>query len=194
MLLTAQLRNQDPLSPLDSTQFVEQLASFSAVEQQIETNNKLEALADSIAGGKIEEATHWIGKDVEVKTGAARFQGEPLDFIIPESASGTSSEVLIADAAGNVVFQERADNTRRSFSWNGESSQGGVVANGDYTVSVTTFDGEDIVDISAPIAIAAVREARFEESGLTLVLSNGVYASPKDIAALHSGSLSDETQ
>ena len=49
-LLTAQVRHQDPLAPLDSTQFVEQLATFSSLEQQVTTNEHLEAIAAMLAG------------------------------------------------------------------------------------------------------------------------------------------------
>ncbi|MBB4659634.1 flagellar hook assembly protein FlgD [Parvularcula dongshanensis] len=48
-MLTAQVRHQDPLAPLDSTQFVEQLATFSSVEQQVETNKHLEAIAEMLS-------------------------------------------------------------------------------------------------------------------------------------------------
>ena len=53
-MLTAQVRHQDPLAPLDSTQFVEQLATFSAVEQQVETNKHLEAIAEMVAAALTE--------------------------------------------------------------------------------------------------------------------------------------------
>ena len=60
-LLTAQLRAQDPLSPVDSTQFVEQLASFSTVEQQINTNTKLDQIASQLGGGELDTLAQWIG-------------------------------------------------------------------------------------------------------------------------------------
>jgi len=183
-LLTSQLRNQDPLSPIDSTQFVEQLASFSAVEQQIETNSKLETLAESLAVSGLEGATQWIGKQVETVNGAARFQGEALNFVIPESSVGDSSEIVISDLNGNVVYREATDNQRRQLSWSGKNNDGDVVPNGDYVVSVNRIADDEVVEVSPPLAIAKVLEARLEDSTVKLVLSNGGNIEPHGIVAV----------
>ncbi len=186
-LLTAQLRNQDPLSPLDSTQFVEQLASFSAVEQQIETNSKLDALAERLSVSPIEEASQWIGKDVETLSGAAHFAGEPLSYLIPEGGVGTTTEIVVSDLAGNIVYSESGDNQRREFAWNGEAGAGGVAPNGDYIVSVNRFDQGELIEVSEPIAFTRVVQARFEENGgVRLVLENGALVEPSAISALRS--------
>ncbi len=183
-LLTSQLRNQDPLSPIDSTQFVEQLASFSAVEQQIETNSKLDTLAESLAVSGLEGATRWIGKQVETASGAARFQGEALNFVIPENNIGDSSEIVISDQSGNVVYREAIDNQRRQFSWGGEDSDGGVVPDGDYVVSINRIADNEVVEVSSPLAITKVLEARLENSAVKLVLSNGGIVDPQAIIAV----------
>lgn len=185
-LLTAQLRNQDPLSPLDSTQFVEQLASFSAVEQQIATNSKLDALAERLGVSAIDEASQWIGKDVETISGAAHFEGEPLSYLVPAGDVGTATEIVISDAAGNIVYREETDNQRREFTWRGENNDGGTAPNGDYMVSVNRYDEDGLLGSEQPIAFTRVLQARFEESGVQLVLENGAIVSPADIAALRS--------
>lgn len=185
-LLTAQLRNQDPLSPLDSTQFVEQLASFSAVEQQIATNSKLDALAERLGVSAIDEASQWIGKDVETISGAAHFEGEPLSYLAPAGEVGTSTEIIVSDIAGNIIYREQTDNLRREFTWRGENNEGGTAPNGDYVVSVNRYDENGLLSTEQPIAFSRVLQARFEESGVQLVLENGAIVSPADIAALRS--------
>lgn len=185
-LLTAQLRNQDPLSPLDSTQFVEQLASFSAVEQQIQTNAKLDALAQRLGVNAIDEASQWIGRDVETVTGAAHFEGAPLSYLIPEGPVGSTTEIVVSDLSGNVVYREEAANQRREFTWSGENNDGGAVANGDYFVSVNRYEDGEQVAAEEPIAFTRVIQARFEDDGVMLVLSNGAIVSPSAIAALRS--------
>ncbi|MEO1532985.1 MAG: flagellar hook capping FlgD N-terminal domain-containing protein, partial [Pseudomonadota bacterium] len=62
-LLTAQLQNQDPLQPIDSTEFVAQLASFSTVEQLIGTNERLDALTQDVAAGDLAALAGWIGQE-----------------------------------------------------------------------------------------------------------------------------------
>ncbi len=194
LLLTAQLRNQDPLSPLDSTQFVEQLASFSAVEQQIETNSKLDALAERLSVSAIDEASQWIGKDVEATSGAAHFEGAALSYLIPAGATGTATEIVVSDLAGNVVYREESDNQRREFTWRGESGEGGVAPNGDYFVTINRYDEGELVEVAQPIAFTRVVQARFEETGVSLVLENGAIVSPSEIAALRSSPTSSNTE
>ena len=184
-LLTAQLRNQDPLSPLDSTQFVEQLASFSAVEQQIQTNSKLDALADQLGVSPIEEASQWIGKDVETVSGAAYFEGEALTYLVPEGAIGTTTEIVVTDLADNIVYREATDSQRREFTWNGEDGAGGTAANGNYLVGVHRFQDGELIESSEPIAFTRVVQARFEDDGgVLLVLENGALVEPSAISAL----------
>ncbi|VAW04118.1 Flagellar basal-body rod modification protein FlgD, partial [hydrothermal vent metagenome] len=69
-LLTAQLRNQDPLSPADSTEFVAQLASFSSVEQLVRANGQLETISSAITGGGIDQYADWIGRSAEAPGGS----------------------------------------------------------------------------------------------------------------------------
>lgn len=66
-LLIAQLKNQDPTNPTDSTQYLSQLASFSSVEQSIQTNQKLDEL---LSTSRISQATGLIGKEIETTDGA----------------------------------------------------------------------------------------------------------------------------
>jgi len=76
-LLTTQLQNQDPSKPLDSTEFVAQLASFSAVEQQINTNTKLDELISRINYGNTSDLSSWLGANVKSEANA-NFSGSPI--------------------------------------------------------------------------------------------------------------------
>jgi flagellar basal-body rod modification protein FlgD len=192
-LLTAQLRNQDPTSPLDSTQFVEQLASFSAVEQQIETNKRLETLAENLAVSGLEGATQWVGKQVEAASNAARFQGEALNFVIPKSSVGDSTEITISDATGKVVYSEQTDNQRRQFSWGGKNNDGDVVQNGDYVISINRMTDGKVVEASPALSLSRVLEARLEGSDVKLVLSNGGLIKPGEITAVLDSLTQDAT-
>ena len=183
-LLTAQLRNQDPLSPLDSTQFVEQLASFSAVEQQIETNSHLEALSQNFATSGLENATQWVGQHVEAATNAASYKGEALDFVIPANDEADISEVVLFDSSGNAVYQQQISNERQAFSWDGALASGGKAEEGDYLIAVNRYVGEDITETVAPFAVSKVLEARLDNSSVKLLLSNGATIDPGEIVAL----------
>src|SRR5262245_48791469 len=64
-LLTTQLKNQDPLSPMDSTEFTQQLVAFTGVEQQINTNTKLDQLIKLDKAGLMTSAASYIGTEIE---------------------------------------------------------------------------------------------------------------------------------
>ena len=85
-MLTTQLKNQDPLDPMDSANFASQLAAFSSVEQQVLTNNHLETIQTHLGSSELLQFTEWIGKFAKV-TGPAHFSGTSIDIAIsiPES-------------------------------------------------------------------------------------------------------------
>lgn len=190
-LLTTQLRNQDPLSPLDSTQFVEQLASFSAVEQQVETNDRLESLASSLTGSGLENAAQWVGNEVEVPTSTVSFSGDPLSFRIPPATEAGSREMVISDQNGNVVFRQAINNGSADFTWDGTSTNGNQLAHGSYQASISTTNEEGDVSLAMPHATARVVEARLEDAEVKLVLENGAVVSPSNVTALRASTSSD---
>ncbi|MCI4643282.1 MAG: flagellar biosynthesis protein FlgD, partial [Hyphomonadaceae bacterium] len=79
-LLTAQVRHQDPLSPMDSTQFVEQLATFSTLEQQVRSNQSLESIATMISDLHSVIASDWLGQKVSVESSWVPYAGAPVEF------------------------------------------------------------------------------------------------------------------
>jgi len=183
-LLTAQLRNQDPLAPVDSTQFVEQLASFSSVEQQIKTNTLLQELTASLGVSDLEGATQWIGREVETTSGAARFQGEALDYRLPDAGPGGAVEIVVTTSSGAEVYKERLPAGQTSFSWDGRDQNGETAPIGDYVVSVNYLDGDEVIDVRAPIAVSTVKEARVADGGVKLVLANGAAVDISEITAV----------
>ena len=183
-LLTAQLRNQDPLSPLDSTQFVEQLASFSAVEQQIETNSLLQELTASLSASGLEEASQWIGRVVEIPGGAAYFTGDALTYRIAGSENGAPSEAVVSDADGDVIYRETLEPGQEFFSWDGKTESGETAPEGSYAVAINYVEGGEVVDTLAPITISEVTEARYIDSEPRLILASGLIVEPDNVLAV----------
>lgn len=141
-LLTTQLQNQDPLSPMDSSEFTNQLVQFSSVEQQIKSNTLLSNLLASQTLNMTALGVSFIGKNVEVA--GKTFQGgngvdTTLTYDMPSTAKvGT---VTVTDSDGRVVFSKDAELTKgvHSFVWNGKDSSGTVVPAGKYTVKVSAL-------------------------------------------------------
>lgn len=190
-LLTAQLKHQDPLSPLDSTQFVEQLASFSAVEQQIETNKLLRELMGDSTKSDFENAGVWIGKEVEAATPEARFEGEPLAFGVPAGPEGAAGEIVIRNSGGEVVYREAIAAGQSAFTWSGKDEDGLVVSEGVYKIAAEfTKDGETAGKKSLSSA-SSVTEVRLVDGEMKLGLENGAVITVDDVTALREPAVSD---
>lgn len=181
-LLTAQLRNQDPLSPIDSTQFVEQLASFSAVEQQIQTNRLLTELTSGMSTSGLETATLWIGKNVEADVKSVRFAGEPVAFAAPSSAKG---DFVVRNSRNEVVFRQPLGATR-DISWDGRAEDGSIAPFADYAVAIETTDEAGKVSSTSVSIVSRVSEARLVDGGVRLLLEGGAVVEPGAINAIRS--------
>src|SRR4249920_532570 len=79
-ILTAQIQNQDPLEPMDSSQFTQQLVQFSGVEQQIKANTQLEALLESAHSSTGASLAGYLGQKVEIDSAGAEFDGQPINW------------------------------------------------------------------------------------------------------------------
>lgn len=155
-LLTAQLRNQDPLSPLDSTQFVAQLASFSTVEQLVGANARLDGLAGMIAGDALEAHAGWIGRSAEVAGAPVRYTGAPAAFTIAPEAGAVEARLFVRDQTGAVIHQEAIANSAAIQRWSGAGGRVGDL----YTLEAefTYRDGATkVVDAAVFDEIEAVR-------------------------------------
>ncbi|MGE4278249.1 MAG: flagellar hook assembly protein FlgD [Magnetospirillum sp.] len=143
-MLTVQLKNQDPLSPMDSTEFTNQLVQFSAVEQQIASNKNLENLISVTQTNTKAQAIAYIGHTIEVggtmvpvQDGKAAFS-----YTLPEEAR--SIAVVIKDTSGAVVANLPGNTTagRHEVEWDGRDTDGNVVEDGPYYLSVVATNGE----------------------------------------------------
>lgn len=139
-LLTTQLKNQDPLSPMDSTEFTNQLVMFSQVEQQIKANDTLENLLTMQTLNLTALGVSFIGKDVEVAGDtfitADAGASVAMSYAMPESAS--SATISILDEDGNVVYSQAAElsSGRHDFVWNGKDNSGNPAAAGTFEVRI----------------------------------------------------------
>lgn len=183
-LLTAQLKHQDPLSPLDSTQFVEQLASFSAVEQQIETNKLLRELMGDSTKSDFENAAVWIGKEVEAETPQVTFDGEPIEFRVPAGPDGAAGTIVVRNASGETVYSETMTAGKTAFMWDGKDDDGIAVANGVYKFAAEFTKDDATAGTKSLFSTSRVAEVRFTDGELKLGLDNGAVITADDVTAL----------
>ena len=138
-LLTTQLQNQDPLSPMDSNQFTQQLVEFSQVEQQIDSNTNLQTLISQGTSQSGAYATSYLGKTVTVSGGQGALTGGQAQWNYNLAAAATSTTLTVTNASGQAVYTGSGQTTagNNTFSWNGEDNNGNQLADGTYTLSVS---------------------------------------------------------
>ncbi len=140
-LLTAQLKNQDPLSPLDSNEFTAQLTQMAGVEQQLLTNDLLTSLLAQNGGASLADATNYIGKEATAAWSAVKFEDGQATWSYELAKDATSAKIEILDATGKVVFTGEADDLTtgvHDFSWDGQTTGGGQAQDGSvYTMKIT---------------------------------------------------------
>jgi len=144
-LLTAQLQHQDPLSPMETNDFMDQLAQFTAVEQSIQTNENLENLIALTQDSATSAAVSYIGKDVVLNTETGGLNNGSAQWTYNLGASSEVTNLAILDSAGRIVHQEAGATSlgAHSFSWDGTNTFGQALPDGAYTLVVSAFTDGD---------------------------------------------------
>lgn len=148
-LLTAQLQNQDPLAPMDSTQFTQQLVQFSQVEQQIRTNQQMESLVGQFQAASASAALSYLGKDAIVEADETYLAGGEANwaYVLPDGGAD-SVTITVRDSAGRAVYTTEdlpITEGEHLFTWNGVKTNGETAADGVYTLDIEArMDGEDV--------------------------------------------------
>ena len=142
-LLTTQLQNQDPLNPMDSTQFTQQLVQFNQVEQQINTNQKLDSLVSFQMANVTSAALGFVGMDVTYPAAELNYEdSRPVDVYYSLDSSPASAKINIKDADGNLVYTSTVpkDTGTNKFTWDGSTIAGEQAAPGTYSLSIDALD------------------------------------------------------
>ncbi len=186
-LLTAQLRNQDPLSPIDSTDFVAQLASFSSVEQLVGANQRLDAIAAAIVGDGIEQYAGWIGRVAEAEASPGYFDGDQLPFRINQDIDATRVEAVVTNAAGVEISRFAIANDEAVQRWDGIVN-GAPVESGAYTITAIYERDGQIIRSEIANTFATVKEVRLIDDSAKLRLESGVEVDPSQVVGLRAQS------
>lgn len=181
-LLTAQLANQDPLEPMDSSTFVTQLAQLSQVEQAITSNANLERITNQLANAGLQGDMQFIGRAVTVPGAALVLEGGSARFgyAVSTDAKTVTAEVLGEDGTVIRRFEDLPTSAGKvhDVDWDGLDSYGLPVPDGTFTVKLTALDTEPEAIAGTTFATSQVERLTFDGWISTLHLANGeeVYA------------------
>lgn len=152
-LLTTQLKNQDPLSPMDTNQFTQQLVEFAGVEQQMKTNTTLSTLVSLQQSAQTTQALSLVGATVVVKGNTAQLANGKATWSLNSSQPATATITVTAPSGVTAYTATGAVNAgTQTFNWNGIGNDGTQWPAGNYTLTATAVSASgQSVPISAQV-------------------------------------------
>ncbi len=142
-LLTTQLKNQDPLNPMNSSKFTEQLVQYSQVEQQLGTNAKLDNLTTLSMNSSLSLALGYVGKDITYTSAEMNYDGTtPVGVSYNLATAAKTATANILDANNNVIATKAVDpgTGTHNFTWDGTLADGTKASAGTYSVNINAPD------------------------------------------------------
>lgn len=177
-LLTTQLRNQDPLNPLDTEKFTSQLVQFAGVEQSIKTNSHLEALIALQAASDRDGALGFVGRNVTVESDRALFDGTAAAWTYTLPTDAAAASFSIVDGNGEVVARQAgaAKGGSHTLNWDGAQDRGGAAGPGIYRLVIDAVDANGAAIDATVQSNTHVTAATFGADGASLETDIGTVA------------------
>jgi len=182
-MLTAQVKNQDPLDPMSSDDFSTQLATFSGVEQQVKTNELLAALTTQMGAAGMSQYANWIGLEARAEA-PAYFDGIPISVSPKPAAGADNAELVVRDQDGHVVQRLPFTPSTDEIQWAGVSDTGTPFDDGLYSFEVESFSGDTLLGASKAEVYAEIIEAKNHDGATVLVLLGGAEINAIDVSSL----------
>ena len=188
-LLTTQLQNQDPLDPLDTNQFTQELVSFSSVEQQINMNTNLSTLISLQQTAQSTAALNFLGTTVTVNGNSAELNsGQPNPTWNYTLSKPSTVAINVSSSTGQLVYStaQTLQAGNQTFTWNGTDSVGNAWPPGAYTVSITATDASGKTTTVSPQVQGVVTGVDISQSPPTLTVNGQSYTPSQIVQAVRS--------
>ncbi|SFJ61986.1 flagellar hook capping FlgD N-terminal domain-containing protein [Celeribacter neptunius] len=183
-MLTVQMQNQDPLNPIESSDYATQLATFSGVEQAVQTNDLLKDLSSQLGLMGFSQLSGWVGMEARSES-AAYFDGASPVTLTGEFASAAdNAKLIVRDASGTVVQERSMEPTEGSFEWDGLDDDGEPFEAGNYSFEIENYYGTDLLSTTSVESYSRIVEARSDSGNIVLVLEGGNEIASEDVTAL----------
>lgn len=183
-LLTTQLKYQDPLDPMDTAEFTNQLVQYSSVEQAIQTNEKLDNLLSMNIANLGAQAVSYIGKVAQVMGNVMPLEGGKAKATYTLDKNVVSATIVVKDMNGNIVYSEQGKVTSgtHEFTWDGKDANGNQLEDGAYKIEVSTkvASGETAANVVTTV-FGRVTGVASDSNGVYVGLGDAVTAALGDI-------------
>lgn len=182
-MLTAQLENQDPLNPLQSTDFAVQLATFSGVEQQVLTNDRLTELTGQLTASSLSSLSNWIGSEVLTELDVS-FDGTPVDLVLSPQGGAETTKLTIRNTSDVIVDEFEIGTDLKDFQWPGQVG-GTILPDGTYRITTVNYDanGNEMSEIGVS-AFQRVVEVLPNGGSPVLGLHGGATVSTENVTSV----------
>lgn len=192
-LLTAQLQNQDPLEPMDSSEFTQQLVQYSSVEQNIYTNKNLETLIALQKSGGLGNAVGYIGREVAAADNRAALSGGEAYWTYTLPREATSVSLLVTDEAGQTIFSGTGPTTagENTVAWDGRTNSGASVPDGVYQLTIKALDSNG-AELTTPITLRGRVTGVETVDGEVVLNVGGVRLPLEDVTAVREVASAEE--
>jgi len=182
-LLTTQMKHQDPLNPMESTEFASQLAQFSGVEQQVRTNDLLIGLQGGLATMGMGQLGSWIGMEARAQM-PVNFDGRPVTLAGAPHVLADRMELIVSNEEGEIVQQLPIPLSDASFGWDGTGVDGQVLPPGLYSFAIRNWSGEDMLEEWGAMVYGTVQEAALVGGEVWLTMQDGMSIPAGDVLGL----------
>lgn len=186
-ILLTQLQNQDPLNPVDTTEFTSQMATYSQLEQQIDTNTKLDSIASALNASNSFSALSYNGANVEVNGNTSVVQSDTASWNYALATDAASVTATVTDASGNTVETDTigAENAG-TYKFNLDATAYGLAEGTPLTLTLTATGADGAAVSTSTTANMKVTAVETDSTG-AITLEAGSYSFPStDVAEFRS--------
>ena len=192
-----QLKYQDPLDPMDTADFTNQLVQYSSVEQAIQTNEKLDSLLSLNMSNLGAQAVSYIGKVAQCLGNVMPLENGIAKATYTLDKNVESAVITVKDLEGNIVYSQQGNITAgtHDFEWNGKDLDGNQLEDGAYQIEVTTKVGSGETSATVTTTVfGRVTGVASDSDGVYVGLGDAVTANLSDILTVRNDDYFDKTQ
>lgn len=182
-MMTVQMQNQDPLNPVESTDFAVQLATFSQVEQQVQTNDYLNELSLAFGKAGLASQAQLIGRFVQ-SAAASEYTGGTIELTPDYSVDADTHVLVIRDDSGVEVGRRALDGAPEVINWSGATDDGQQLGAGTYTFAIEGYATGELVSTTSARTWGVIRQVQSDGTDSALILENGETVYESEVTAI----------
>ncbi len=182
-MLTVQMQNQDPLNPIKSEDYAVQLATFSGVEQQVRTNDLLEALAAQMGVSGMAQLAGWVGMEARAVM-PGYFDGAPITLTPNPESTADRADLVVSNADGFEVQRIAISVSKDPITWTGLDGNGAELPHGTYSFEVESFSNGALSRTDPAEVYSRIVEARADGGATILVMEGGAEVPANEVTAI----------